>query len=266
MSDQTVQYRLSPEEKVATIMLSRPEKYNACNGQMLRELQAAMREAQADPNVRAIVLTGAGRGFCSGADLGDLGDGFDLRHPFEIRRWLQELFNPIIVGIQEMEKPWIASVNGPAVGAGCQLALACDLILMAEEAYLCEIFLKRGLVVDLGGMYFLPRLVGPHKAKEIAFFGERISGRECVELGLANRAVPLSQLDRVTADWARELARGAARAIGLTKLGINRGLQSPLPEILTYEAQAQGLVANTEDVLEGVQAFLEKREPRFKGR
>ncbi|MBI3459772.1 enoyl-CoA hydratase [Candidatus Acetothermia bacterium] len=264
MNFQTVQY--SVKESVATVTMSRPEKYNACNGQMLRELQAAIHEARKDKSVRAVILTGAGKAFCSGADLADLGDDFDLRNPFDIRRWMNDLFHPIILGIQEMEKPWIASVNGPAVGAGCQLALACDLVLIAEEAYLCEIFNKRGLVVDLGGTYFLPRIIGPHKAKELAFFGDKISGQQCVELGLANRSAPLNQLNSITAEWSQKLAQGATRALGLTKLGINRGIQKSLEETLIYEAQAQGLVANTEDVLEGVRAFLEKREPRFTGK
>ncbi len=263
MNFQTVQYSVTGN--IATIALNRPEKYNACNGQMLRELQSALQEARQDKSVRAVIFTGAGKAFCSGADLADLGEDFDLRNPFDIRRWMNDFFHPVIVGIQEMEKPWIASVNGPAVGAGCQLALACDLVLIAEEAYLCEIFNKRGLVVDMGGTYFLPRLIGPHKAKEISFFGDKLSGKQCVEMGLANRAMPLSQLNSITAEWAKKLAQSATRAIGLTKLGINRGMQSSLNETLTYEAGAQALVANTEDVLEGVQAFLEKREPKFKG-
>jgi 2-(1,2-epoxy-1,2-dihydrophenyl)acetyl-CoA isomerase len=264
MSFQAVQY--SVKESIATIALNRPEKYNACNGQMLRELQLAIQEARKDKSVRAVIFTGAGKAFCSGADLTDLGEDFDLRNPFDIRRWMNDFFHPVIVGIQEMEKPWVASVNGPAVGAGCQLALACDLVLMAEEAYLCEIFNKRGLVVDMGGTYFLPRLIGPHKAKEISFFGDKLSGRQCVELGLANRAVPLSQLNSITSEWAQKLSQSATRAVGLTKLGINRGMHMSLIDTLTYEAGAQALVANTEDVLEGVQAFLEKREPQFKGK
>ncbi len=137
---------------------------------------------------------------------------------------------------------------------------------MAEEAYFCEILNKRGLVVDLGGTYFLPRILGPHKAKELAFFSDKISGTDCAALGLANRSMPLSQLASITTEWARKLAQGATRAIGLTKLGINRGLEQGLETTLILESQAQGLLANTEDVQEGVRAFLEKREPKFTGR
>jgi 2-(1,2-epoxy-1,2-dihydrophenyl)acetyl-CoA isomerase len=165
----------------------------------------------------------------------------------------------------EMEKPWIAAVGGPAAGAGCHLALACDLVLIAEEAYFYWAFTKRGLVVDVGGLYLLPRLVGLHKAKEIAFFPERIYGKQAVELGLANRALPSDELMPTAWEWALKLAEGPTRAFGWTKLGMNRALSMGLPDVLTYEAQAQGLAVQTHDVQEGIRAFLEKREPKFKG-
>ena len=267
---ETVRYEV--EAGVATVTLNRPEVLNAVNGAMGRELHQVLTQIAGDRSVRVVLLTGAGRAFCAGADLAQPGEGVDVEDPNRpalssaegIHDWLTYL-NGLIVGIMEMEVPWVAAVNGPAAGMGAHLALACDLVLMAEGAYFYEAFLSRGLVVDLGGMYLLPRLVGLHKAKELAFFGEKVYGLRAVELGLANQAVPDEALMTTAREWTARLARGATRAIRLTKLGMNRGLTMSLRDVLAYEAQAQAQAVQTHDVQEGIRAFLEKREPEFKG-
>ncbi len=264
MNYQTIRYEVA--EGVATITLNRPEVLNAANLQMLRELHNAIEAVRTDASVRAAVLTGAERAFCAGADLANMGEGFTPTNPYDVRRWLVELFNPLILKIFEMEKPWIAAVNGVAAGGGCQLALACDLVVIAEDAYFCEIFAQRGLVVDLGGLFLLPRIVGLHRAKELAFFAEKISGPQAVELGLANKCVPNSALLSVTYEWAKRLAAGPTVALGLMKLGMNRGLQMTLHDVMNYEASAQALAVQTHDVQEGLRAFAERRAPKFQGR
>ncbi len=264
MNYQTILYEVA--DGAATITLNRPDVLNAANLQMLRELHTAIEAVRTDASVRAVVLTGGERAFCAGADLAGMGEGFDVQNPLDVRRWLVELFNPLILKIFEMEKPWIAAVNGVAAGGGCQLALACDLVVIAEDAYFCEIFAQRGLVVDLGGLFLLPRLVGLHKAKELAFFAEKIYGPQAVALGLANRCLPRGDLLHVARDWAKRLAEGPTVALGLMKLGMNRGLQMALSDVMYYEAAAQALAIQTHDVREGLQAFLEKRAPKFQGR
>lgn len=263
MNYKTIQYSVA--DGVATLVLNRPQVLNAANIQMLQELHQAIEHVRADASVRAVLLTGVGRAFCAGADLTDMGEGFDLKDPVQVRHWLREFFNPIVLSIFEMEKPWIAAVNGVAAGGGCQVALACDVVLIAEDAYLCEIFAQRGLVVDLGGLFLLPRLVGLHKAKEIAFFAEKIYGPQAVELGLANRCVSSEKLLLTAQEWAQKLAHGPTVALGLMKLGMNRGLQMTLRDVMNYEASAQALAVQTRDVQEGLRAFLEKRTPKFQG-
>lgn len=252
------------QDGIATVTLNRSEVLNAVNGAMARELHQVLAQIAGDRNVRAVLLTGSGRAFCAGADLAAPGEGINMEDPNSVRDWLTHL-NGLIVGIMEMAVPWVAAVNGPAAGMGAHLALACDLVLIAEGAYFYEAFLARGLVVDLGGTYLLPRLVGLHRAKELAFFGDKVYGPQAVELGLANRAVPDGELMITVREWVKRLARGPTRAIGLTRLGMNRGLNMSLRDVLAYEAQAQALATQTQDVREGIQAFLEKREPKFRG-
>ncbi|MDR7463606.1 MAG: enoyl-CoA hydratase-related protein [Armatimonadota bacterium] len=252
------------QDGVATITLNRPEVLNAVNTTMARELHELFAQISRDRSVRAALLTGAGRAFCGGADLVRPGGGVAMDDPNSIRDWLTYL-NGLIVGIMEMQVCWVAAVNGPAAGMGVHLALACDLVVMAERAYFYEAFLARGLAVDVGGMYLLPRLAGLHRAKELAFFCEKVYGPKAVELGLANRAVPDSELMAFARGWASRLAQGPTRAMGLTKQGMNRGLSMSLWDVLSYEAQAQALATQTQDVREGIRAFLEKREPMFRG-
>ncbi|MFQ5352293.1 MAG: enoyl-CoA hydratase/isomerase family protein, partial [Candidatus Binatia bacterium] len=198
MNFETILYNV--EDGIGTVTLNRPKVLNAVNGAVGRELHQVLAQIAGDRSVRVVLLTGAGRAFCAGADLAQPGEGVDVEDPDSIHDWLTYL-NGLIVGIMEMEVPWVAAVNGPAAGMGAHLALACDLVLIAEEAYFYEAFLARGLVVDLGGMYLLPRLVGLHKAKELAFFGEKVYGPQAVELGLANQAVPDEALMSTAREW-----------------------------------------------------------------
>jgi 2-(1,2-epoxy-1,2-dihydrophenyl)acetyl-CoA isomerase len=254
---------------VGTITLNRPTVLNAVNAQMIEELRQVLHSIRQDSHVRAVVLTGAGRGFCSGADLkgrqrakpGDAGaDGSQARSS------LKETYNPLILAIRTIEKPFIAAVNGVAAGAGCNMALACDIVLASEEARFGNVFARIGLIPDCGGHFFLPRLVGFHKAAELMFTGDIIDPHEAERLGLINRVVPHGELGTATRELAERLARGPTRAIGLCKRTLNVGITSDLAAVLDAEAEGQGQARQTEDHWEGVQAFLEKRPARFSGR
>jgi 2-(1,2-epoxy-1,2-dihydrophenyl)acetyl-CoA isomerase len=165
-----------------------------------------------------------------------------------------------------LDKPIVAAVNGPATGAGANVVLASDIIFMAKEAYLSEIFVKRGLVPDFGGLYLLPRYVGMAKAKELLFTGDRVDGEEALRLGIANRSLPLNDLIPEATKFARQLASGPTIAIGLAKQGVHRGLESGLDAVLEFESLAQAIVRTTADTFEAITAFLEKREPNFQGK
>jgi 2-(1,2-epoxy-1,2-dihydrophenyl)acetyl-CoA isomerase len=174
--------------------------------------------------------------------------------------------NEILADIFEMEKPWLAAVNGPAVGGGCSLALVCDMVLAAESAYLSSGYVKVGLVLDMGSTYVLPRLVGLRKAKELAFLGERVYSPQAVEIGLINRVVPDDELLDTAIDWAARLAAGPILAIGAIKLGMGRALHGSLRDALHWEAIMLPLIAQTEDAAEGLTAFFQKRRPEFRGK
>jgi 2-(1,2-epoxy-1,2-dihydrophenyl)acetyl-CoA isomerase len=216
------------------------------------------------------VLTGAGRGFCSGADL----KGRQRVRPSEAppdagtagADRLRRTLNPLILAIRTIEKPFIAAVNGVAAGAGCNLALACDIVLASEEARFGNVFTRIGLIPDCGGHFFLPRLVGFHKAAELMFTGDIIAAHEAERLGLINRLVPHAELIKQARELAERLARGPTRAIGLCKRTMNIGITADLATVLEAEAKGQALARQTEDHWEGVQAFLEKRPAHFMGR
>jgi len=174
--------------------------------------------------------------------------------------------NEVLAAIAEMQKPWLAAVNGPAVGGGCSLALVCDLVLAAESAYLCVGYVNVGMVLDMGGTFLLPRLVGLHQASELAFFGERIYGPQAAEMGLINRAVPDDALMDTAREWAARLAAGPTLSIGAMKLGMRRALHGTFRDALHWEAMMLSLIAQTEDAAEGLMAFFQKRPPEFKGR
>ncbi len=250
---------------IATITLNQPETLNALTYDMVGHFQGITKDLRRDPNVRAVLLTGAGRGFCSGANLLG-GTGQTLGHGGMGVRGAVMAMNDLLADIAEMEKPWLAAVNGPAVGGGCSLALVCDLVLIAESAYLSLGYVNIGMVLDMGSTFLLPRLVGLRKANELAFFGDRIHGPEAAEIGLANRAVPDGDLMDTARKWAERLATGPTLSIGAIKLGMRRALHGTFRDALHWEAMMISLIAQTGDAAEGLTAFFQKRKPEFTGR
>jgi 2-(1,2-epoxy-1,2-dihydrophenyl)acetyl-CoA isomerase len=255
---QTIRHELS--DGVATITLARPESLNALNATMRGELLRAIKAAGRDDAVRAVVLTGKGRGFCSGADLrGGSGER-------DFRRVLTAEYNPLITAIRELPKPVIAAVNGVAVGAGMSLALACDLVYAADDARLILAFGRIGLVPDSGVTRTLVRALGRHRAAALIFGGEPLSAADALAAGLVTSVVPAAELGSAVHAAAVRLAAAPTRAIGLAKRAINHAEDALLSESLAMEAALQELAGRTEDHAEGVAAFGEKREPRFVGR
>ena len=245
----------------ALITLNRPDVYNAFNDQMRKELLAALKEAEKDTAVRVVILTGAGQAFCSGQDLKEV-----LANPDRsISESLHKGYNPLIKQMRNMPKPVIGRLNGIAAGAGCSLALACDMVIASEEAALSEIFINIGLVLDSGSAYFLPRLVGSAIAFELATTGRKVSANEAVTIGLINKAVPSDQLDTAVMEMAAYYEHAPTKAIGLMKKMLNKSFQSDLDTLLEYEAYCQDIAATTSDSKEGIAAFLQKRKPQFKG-
>jgi 2-(1,2-epoxy-1,2-dihydrophenyl)acetyl-CoA isomerase len=251
---------------VRTIELNRPEALNAWNRALGEELLAALRDARDEPSVRAVLITGAGRAFSSGADLKDFSGGelTPSGRP-DVYKTLTERYHPIMQSIREMEKPVIAAVNGPAVGIGCSLALCCDLILAAQSSYLLLAFVNIGLVADGGSSLFVPSRVGFARASEMALLGERVPAEQALQWGLINRVLPDAQLAEAARELAARLAAGPTRSYAGTKRQLNRWLYSGMAEQLELEAQTQREMAETDDFLEGAMAFVEKRPARFAG-
>ncbi|MGI8830612.1 MAG: enoyl-CoA hydratase-related protein [Candidatus Limnocylindria bacterium] len=247
------------DASVATITLNRPEALNALNASMRRELGAALKACGRDAAVRAVVLTGAGRGFCAGADL--RGGGGER----EFRRVLSTEYNPLIEAIRNLGKPIIASVNGVAAGAGVSLALAADLVVAAEDARFVPAFNRIGLVPDSGLTRTLVRALGRHRAFEIIMGERQLSATEAHGAGLVAAVVPADRLADATRELAGRLANGPTRGIALTKRLINLGEDASLAESLAAEAALQEIAGRTEDHAEGVAAFGEKRDPEFRG-
>lgn len=256
MEYQTLLYQV--EGGVATITLNRPDKLNSFNTPMHKEFLGVLRQVERDEAVRAVVITGAGRGFCAGQDLQDV-----PRTPFG--DFVRRNYNAWIIKLRTLEKPVIAAVNGVAAGAGCSLALACDLVIMSDKAALVQAFVKVGLVPDSGASYFLPRLIGYHKAMELALFGDKVSAEQALGMGLCNRVVAEEELSGLVSEWAGRLAKGP-RSMGWIKRQFTRGLELGLEEVLELEAFGQEAAAGTADATEAISAFLEKREPKFTGR
>jgi 2-(1,2-epoxy-1,2-dihydrophenyl)acetyl-CoA isomerase len=247
-------------EGVLTLTLNQPDKLNALSLSMREGLDRAIRTAERDASIRAVVLTGAGRGFCSGADVTSFAPGVAEGGPGEN---LRQRMNPLILRMRVLEKPILAAINGVAAGAGLGLALACDLRYAAESARLVLSFSRIGLVPDAGSMYFLPRLLGPAKTLELAWLADPISAQEAYELGLLNKVVPDAEVASTTQEVAARLARGPAQVIALIKRGINQAHELPLERVLEMEAQYQTIASRHPDFAEGVAAFKEKRPPRF---
>ena len=255
---------VTKDGSAARILLNRPEALNAWNEQFGRDLLDAVTALGADESVRAILVTGAGRGFSSGADLKEQrGAGEDGLPDLSAR--LKEIYHPIITGLREMPKPVVAAVNGPAVGIGCSLALACDLIVAAESAYFLLAFVNIGLVPDGGSTAFLPARIGYARAAEMAMLGERVSATQAFDWGLINQVVPDDGLERTAGALLERLASGPTRSYAGSKQLLNRRVYTDLAGQLEAEADAQRGQGQSKDFIEGVMAFVEKRPPVFTG-
>jgi 2-(1,2-epoxy-1,2-dihydrophenyl)acetyl-CoA isomerase len=254
---------------IVTVTMNRPERKNAANATMWDELLATFRAIGANPADRVVVLTGAGGAFCSGADVSGMAQGesaADPDAPRPHRLAHMRHIGDIATALNRLPQPTIAKVRGIAAGAGMNMALLCDLIVASDNARFAEIFAKRGLTVDFGGSWVLPRRVGVHRAKELALLADIIDAREADRIGLVNRVVADDALDDFVADWAQRLAAAAPIAISQTKRLLNNGVNATLEQALDEEGAAQSINFTTEDTAEAVRAFLDKREPTFRGR
>jgi 2-(1,2-epoxy-1,2-dihydrophenyl)acetyl-CoA isomerase len=252
---------------VATIELNRPQALNAWNAQLGADLLAALRGTAEDDAVRALLITGAGRAFSSGADLKDIsgGDTTPEGRP-DVYKTLTERYHPIMHAIREVPKPVLAAVNGPAVGIGCSLALCCDLIIAAESAYFLLAFVNIGLVPDGGSSLFVPTRVGFARANELSMLGERLGAAQALEWGLINRVIADERLQEEAAALAARLAAGPTRSYAGTKRQLNNWLYARMDEQLELEARIQQEMAGSDDFVEGAMAFMQKRAARFSGR
>ncbi|MCP5098289.1 MAG: 2-(1,2-epoxy-1,2-dihydrophenyl)acetyl-CoA isomerase [Chloroflexi bacterium] len=260
MSFETILYDVV--DGIATITLNRPQTLNAFNDQMVRETTAAMKQSGRNKDVRCIVLTGNGRSFSSGQDLSDMQD---RKVSLSIGEHLRHGYHKLIRQMMTLEKPIIGAINGIAAGAGCGIALATDIRIASDKASFMLAFSRVGLVPDSGTNWFLPRLIGQARAFEMAVTADKIPAQKAYEWGMINRVVPAEQLMETVAAWAKPLASGPTLAYGLTKRAMNKAWDTDLWDALEYEAHLQELAGRSHDSIEGVQAFLEKREPQFKG-
>lgn len=250
---------------VVTLTLNRPDKANAINGRMWRELLAVFQEITDNPDDRVLVITGAGKAFCSGADLGDPEAGVDIASGVGSSLRKMRLVGRVALGLHELAIPTIAAVNGVAAGAGCNLALGCDLVVASHTARFSEIFSKRALSVDFGGSWLLPRLVGLHKAKELVFLADVISAAEAERIGILNRVVPPADLDATVAELAARLAALPPIQLSVSKRLLNQSLSVTMAEAVESEDIAQVMNFGSNDTAEAVTAFLKKRDAKFTG-
>ncbi|HEV7720166.1 MAG TPA: enoyl-CoA hydratase-related protein [Iamia sp.] len=267
--DEQVQHR--SEGGVAWITLNRPEVGNAITSDQRDRVIELLAAASSDLAVRAVVLTATGKAFCSGADLRasrtppPRPEGAPERSVGDISRTIRDGAQRLVAAVLDCEVPVIAAVNGTAAGIGAHLAFACDLVLAADTASFIEVFVRRGIVPDGGGAYLLPRLVGPQKAKELMFFGDKLPAADAERIGLVNRVVPAAELEATAAEWAARLAAGPTRALALTKALVNRSLETDRAGAFADEAVAQELTMHTTDAQEGIAAFVERRDPTYRG-
>ncbi len=249
-------------DAVGKITLNRPEKYNSFVREMALSLQSTLVNCESDDSIRCILITGAGKAFCSGQDLKE---AIDPQGP-EIEQIVREHYNPIIKRIREIEKPVIAAVNGVAAGAGANLALACDIVTANQSAKFIQAFSKIGLIPDSGGTYFLPRLIGLPKATAFMMTGEPVSSEKAEALGMIYAVYEDAEFESKTLELARSIAAMPTKGLGYTKRLLNQSFNNSLEDQLDLEAATQSLSAHADDHKEGIQAFLEKRTPKFTGK
>jgi 2-(1,2-epoxy-1,2-dihydrophenyl)acetyl-CoA isomerase len=250
------------ENSVAYIKLNRPDKFNSFNREMALALQQELDKCAQDDNIRAIYLTGEGKAFCAGQDLGE---AVDPNGP-ELRSIVHEHYNPIIERLRNIEKPVVAAVNGVAAGAGANIALACDIVIAKESASFIQAFSKIGLIPDSGGTFFLPRLIGFQKASAIMMLGDKISAAEADRLGMIYKYFADDVFEAESKKVAENLAKMPTKALGYTKLALNQSATNTLSQQLQVEEDYQDLSGKTDDFNEGIAAFLDKRQPVFKGK
>lgn len=247
---------------VVTVTLNNPRRKNAIGAVMFAELRAVFRRLTEQPAHRVVVITGAGDAFCSGADLSGTADSAERLHTLHHMRNIGET----VLALAQLQQPVVAKVNGDAMGAGMNLALGCDLIYASDRARFSQIFAKRGLSVDFGGSWLLPRLVGVHKAKELALLADIIDAREAERIGVVNRVVAHDDLDAYVDDIAARIAAGPPIALGMTKRLLNQASEVTLAEAVEAEAMAQAVNGGTRDMRNAIAAFRDKRTPTFEGR
>ncbi|MBS1619896.1 MAG: enoyl-CoA hydratase/isomerase family protein [Bacteroidetes bacterium] len=248
---------------VCTITLNRPDVYNAFNEELSVEFIDALKKSAKDDAVRVVVITGAGKAFCSGQDLQDVkkSDGKRSLGDSVLRR-----YNPMILGVRESPKPVVCRLNGVAAGAGASLAMACDIIVASEAASLVQAFANIGLVLDSGSSFFLPGLIGYNKAFELCTLGSKVTAKEAFDLGIINKLVAPEELDAAVKAYTDRYATAAPKSMAIIKKMLNKGLTANLREMLQYEAYSQEIAGSTEDYKEGVTAFVEKRKAVFRGK
>lgn len=252
------------EDGLVTVTFNRPEKKNAINQACWDELEQVFHEVAADPEDRALMITGAGGNFSSGADLSG---GLSSAEKTEMRPIMESMrsMGDILLRLHRLPKPTLAKVDGVAVGVALGIALACDLVIASDRARFYEIFAQRGLALDGGNSWALPRMIGLHKAKELAFFGDVVSAREAEAMGLVNKVVPVDELDAAADEWARRLASGPTLALSLSKRLLNSSFASSYEESLEEEGRCQHVLFTSKDMREAMVAYMERRDPHFVG-